>query len=302
MFKRFSGCFQFLIVISLFIKSICELFVSLYLYKKYHMITAKVLVYKNNKDLSKPCPFKLRITERSISKYFPIIIHSKFNNQPIVGMIPAEFDRIKSAKRRGIDEKNFFEEITEIENKAVGIIKKMPVFSFEKFEAIMFKEKGFGKSVSELYKIVIEELYADDRIGTAMSYNCSLVSLMKFNNGKDFKFSDITTTFLKRYENQITRIEGKSITTVGIYLRALKAVYNRAISEGIIDKSVYPFGEKKYNIPTGKNIKKALKPSDIALIWNYRSTDVNKIKARDFWIFSYLCNGMNIKDIIPIAS
>ena len=52
--------------------------------------------------------------------------------------------------------------------------------------------------------------------------------------------------------------------TQGIYLRNLRAIFNEAIADGIISKEkCYPFGRRKYQIPTGRNIKKALKLEQI---------------------------------------
>jgi integrase len=89
--------------------------------------------------------------------------------------------------------------------------------------------------------------------------------------------------------------EGKKFTTIGIYVRNLRAIYNQQK----IDKSIYPFGEAKdkYSIPTSRNIKKALTVEEIAKIYNYKAeTNSTKEMAKDYWIFLYLCNGMNVKD------
>ena len=88
---------------------------------------------------------------------------------------------------------------------------------------------------------------------------------------------------------------GNSISTVGIYLRSLRAIYNVQN----IDKSVYPFGKgkNKYSIPTSKNTKKALAIEEIAKIYHYKAEpNSTKEMAKDYWIFLYLCNGMNVKD------
>jgi integrase/recombinase XerD len=89
--------------------------------------------------------------------------------------------------------------------------------------------------------------------------------------------------------------KGNSISTVGIYLRSLRAIYNLQN----IDKSVYPFGtgKNKYTIPTSKNTKKALTVQEIGKIYNYEAEpNSTKEMAKDYWIFLYLCNGMNVKD------
>jgi hypothetical protein len=53
------------------------------------------------------------------------------------------------------------------------------------------------------------------------------------------------------------KANGLSKSTIGIYLRPLRAIYNEAIEAGFAkgDKS-YPFGRRKYQIPSGRNVKK----------------------------------------------
>jgi integrase/recombinase XerD len=75
--------------------------------------------------------------------------------------------------------------------------------------------------------------------------------------------------FLKDYENWMLR-RGRSITTVGIHMRTLRAVFNEAIYQEVISKEFYPFGKRRYQIPVGRNIKKALPLSDIGKIYNYQ--------------------------------
>ena len=53
----------------------------------------------------------------------------------------------------------------------------------------------------------------------------------------------------------------------------------------------------RYLIPSGRNIKKALDKNTIAKIYYAGSLTQSQEKAKDFWFFSYACNGMNIKDI-----
>jgi integrase/recombinase XerD len=92
---------------------------------------------------------------------------------------------------------------------------------------------------------------------------------------------------------------GNTKTTVGIYTRNLRSIYNYGISKNVIKKDEnYPFGKRKYVIPSGSNKKKALSQNEVSLIYNYQTTaNSPEDKAKDFWIFSYLCNGINFKDI-----
>ena len=112
-------------------------------------------------------------------------------------------------------------------------------------------------------------------------------------------FADITPKFLERYEVEMIS-RGMSLTTVGIYLRGLRAIYNIAIMDGVVSRDNYPFGPKKYRkyeIPIGRNIKKALDIEDIRKIKNANSLPTEHQFARDMWMFSFYCNGMNMADI-----
>lgn len=83
-----------------------------------------------------------------------------------------------------------------------------------------------------------------------------------------------------------------------MYLRALRAVFNEAIAQKMIKKDeCYPFGRRLYRIPTGRNIKKALELPEIQKIYNHLPETESELKARDFWLFSYFGNVMNVKDI-----
>lgn len=91
--------------------------------------------------------------------------------------------------------------------------------------------------------------------------------------------------------------QDKSLTTVGIYMRSLRTIFNNVISDGLLNIEYYPFGRKKYEIPTSRNVKKALSLHEISKIYFYEAPEGSASeRARDYWIFLYLCNGINIKD------
>ena len=95
--------------------------------------------------------------------------------------------------------------------------------------------------------------------------------------------------------------EEKALTTVGIYLRPLRCIFNLAIQEGDIPAEIYPFGKRKYRIPAGRNVKKALSMKDLKALYTFKVPKGSyQEKARDFWFFSYQCNGMNIRDIAEL--
>jgi integrase/recombinase XerD len=88
-----------------------------------------------------------------------------------------------------------------------------------------------------------------------------------------------------------------------MYLRNLRTIFNMAIEDGVITRDIYPFGRRRYQIPAVRNIKKALTKEEILLIMKHPLELLsNKDKARDFWVLSYLCNGLNIKDLLNLKN
>lgn len=187
-----------------------------------------------------------------------------------------------------------------VSGKASGICNKFEDFNFRVFEKQFFGTTRSKKDVYEAYQETIDAMKSLGKIGTASSYQSSLSSLKGFSPKLNFR--DITVEFLKDYERWLIA-DKKSITTVGIYLRPLRAIINQAIDEGSFSRDAYPFGKRRYQIPSGKNIKKALVREEIKRIYDYKGFSGTWLeKARDFFIFSYLANGMNMKDIAQLKN
>lgn len=207
----------------------------------------------------------------------------------------SELEKILTAVRRTDEQKEINTKLTTYLTKAEKIINKLDTaFSFEKFDEMYLEGRDVFGSVSYAFDKHIRDLETEGRIATAINYRASITSLESYK--KNLKFTDITPSFLKKYERWMLD-EGKSVTTVGIYLRALRSIFNQQD----IDRKLYPFGSGKYEIPSGKNIKKALTLEEIARIYNYEADPGSTEEmARDYWIFLYLCNGMNVKDFCSL--
>ena len=230
-------------------------------------------------------PVKLRVTFDRKQRYYP----TPFNLSKI------QFEKVMYNKRQTDDDKNLKKQILAYENKATDIIGSMKFFSWEKFEKQYYTNRGAKNSINNAFTIYLDKLKEEGRIGTAASYQDARNSLQKFS--PDAKFHDITPEFLRKYEKWMLDAD-KAIATVGIYLRSLRTIINIVISEGQLANEYYPYGKGKYEIPTGRNFKKALTLDKIGLIYNYMPKPGDSAAlAKDIWLFLYICNGINIKDL-----
>jgi site-specific recombinase XerD len=120
--------------------------------------------------------------------------------------------------------------------------------------------------------------------------------LKNYVGKSQLSFSSVTPKFLQQFEDDFLD-RGRSSSSVGIYLRALRAVYNNAIQSGDAKLEQYPFGKGRYVIPAARNVKKALTPKELRGLMDAKTATPEQDKARDFFFFSYASNGMNMKDI-----
>ena len=216
------------------------------------------------------------------------------------------FDDIFNSEKNVRGEKNEVKiYLQSIVSRANEVAKDIDNFTFEVFEKKMFRSKDANINIEYHYKNKIKTLKSFDQISTASNYDSSLKSLGTFLESKNkskiknLTFYDITSGWLNKYESFMVNDSGKSYTTVSMYLRALRTIFNDAINDNEIKQETYPFGKGKgkYQIPTTTGKKKALTLQQLKLLFEAETETPEEEKAKDFWFFSYACNGMNIKDI-----
>ena len=234
-------------------------------------------------------PVKIRVTFNRSSRYY----------STGYALSPGDFEKVMGKAPRG-DFKTIRKALIDREENARKLIEDIDVFSFEKFNQFFLNRKIKSDDIFCLLESKIKKLNDQERIKTARSNQNTVTTLKWFSKKSKMPIKRITEKFLEDYEKWMIN-RGRSITTVGIYARNIRAVFNDAIADGIVKHEYYPFGRKKYQIPTGRSIKKALRKNDVLKILNYQAKNEIEAYSRDIWIFSYLANGMNITDIANLT-
>ena len=241
------------------------------------------------------CPVKLVI-------YFD---RQKKRYDTKISLTEEEWEKINAPKLRDVTLKEKKAGLETLKIKAADIIKMLKEeFTFDAFEKLFFekeiKRTTEKQDIYAIFEDYIGKLKKEKRIGTASSYSDALKSLRTF--APKLTIKEIAVSFLEDYE-QFMLANGRSVTTIGIYLRSLRTIVNIARAEKIMSDEKYPFGlksHKKYEIPRANNIKKALDEAAITKIINYTPLTDDEAKARDLWLFSFFCNGMNMADIFSL--
>lgn len=266
----------------------------------------KLLHDTRRKKKGNKYPVKIRITYRRIQKYYPLG----------VDLTKSEWVKVFGDKpRNDMKEKRFT--IDSLKLKAENIIKELDPFDFTTFNKKFLTPRADAGNVYAAFQKRIDELQAKGQLGTASCYKCSLNSLKAYKERLFYK--DVTAKFLNDYHNWMKEqgnsktsenkknSKGNSNTTISMYLRCLRSIINKAISEGEFPKDTYPFGKYKYTVPASRNIKKSLTLEEIGLIQNFEpsKSDTARLRnsaeaanrAKDYWLFSYYVAGINFKDI-----
>ncbi|WP_299183934.1 site-specific integrase [uncultured Chryseobacterium sp.] len=237
-------------------------------------------------------PVKLRVYSNIEKKTKLYDIKKSYNRE--------DYEQITKPKvsKKFIEESIYLEAI---KNKANDIAKNITPFDFDIFEKNYSGNRYDKTNLIDFYNDRIEELEKNDQIGNAQFYRSSLNAIKKFINEKNpanvnnIHIMTIKKDWLKRFEKHLEK-ENKSISTIGAYLRPLRAIYNIALKENSIYEKTSPFN-KGYQLPSSTKVKKALTKKDLRKLLEAEPKTQEQQKAKDFWFFSFYANGMNINDV-----
>lgn len=262
--------------------------------RKKPWVTTAIILDTRTKKKDKTYPVKLRITYQREQKYYTIKGESYTEDK---------FEAIMNSDSRG-NNKDKRLKFTSIESRAIEIIdNELQEFSFQAFEGLYMNKRKRSLALQDIFENKITELKEEGKFQSAVLYNATLKSFTDFDEG--FSFSKISPKYLQQYEKWMVGVETdikrkKSYTTVGIYMRYLKSIINDAIRLGVFSAFDYPFGNSKdgkYQIPSSRPHKRALSLLEIKKLFEYNPQDMNEKLALSYFLFSYLCNGMNMADI-----
>lgn len=233
-------------------------------------------------------PVKYRITFNRDRKYFDSgfsLTVSDWNNLP-----RTKNNKLKETRDMLIDGN------TVIKDNIRELVKANN-FSFTILESRL--KKGDKTSINLAFEKKINKLKENGQVGTATIYDSAIKSLTDFNKNRVISFQAITVDWLRKFEMWFIDDDKNSYATVSIYLRCLRAIFNEALREGVV--SNYPFGRGKYEIPSSPGRNLALSLSQIKIIKDFQLEPTSTTyKMRDLWLFVYMANGMNIKDLITL--
>lgn len=157
------------------------------------------------------------------------------------------------------------------------------------------KETTFFKLAGEY----ISDLRKTGKHNRANTDEPRLNVFKEFLGGVDIDFSEIDAPLLKRLS--VYMIGKREVTerTVMNYYILIRTLFNRAISEGIVEQKYYPFGKGKIRIRVQNTIKIGLDEEEIKKIEGLDLEEGSTIwHTRNVFLFSFYFAGMRISDVL----
>jgi len=202
-------------------------------------------------------------------------------------------------------------------------VEKMMVAEKELLSEIIFSLEEQGKfsvtDIIRLYRLrksgvpmlpfaerLSNKLTAHGQFRTARAYLTASRGLAHFSGKECFTLTDIHPSLLKEFEANMLE-KGKTLNTVSFYMRNLRAIYNRAIRDSLVESPKQnPFEGVYTGVEQTK--KRALSREDMALLSRDllskkgQEGDTPKnlevlSKAQRLFLFSFHARGMSFVDV-----
>ena len=248
----------------------------------------KIIIDKRTRNkLGYPVKVYLKFKEKSIYINIGVEVEiEEFNNGIILGRTDAKkLNKIISSKKTKIDARLLDLELSN---------------ELYKFTSNSLKRELEGKNVKENKDELLFEPYfvkytvKFTSLGTIRTFKDTVSIIGKHTDIGALKFSDINRMWLKDFDLYMTN-KGLSTNTRGIYLRNIRAVFNDAINNEIVDFGIYPF--RRFSIKTEDSIPRAMTKEQLISLKDFQCTPA-KEKYRDLFMLSFYLRGLNMKDIL----
>lgn len=178
-------------------------------------------------------------------------------------------------------------------NKIIQALSQSSTFETDDI-VVRFQDNRLEQSFNAYICQQIARLKRLGKIRTSETYTVALRSFNGFMNDKEVLFDQLNADLFAEYKAYL-KGRGNTPNTISFYMRILKAVYNRAVEDGLTEqrhpfKSVYTGVEKTMKRAISLNDLKRIKGLDLSL-------KPNLDYARDMFLFCFYTRGMSFIDM-----
>lgn len=250
-------------------------------------------VLRKKKNSSGQFPIAVRITKDGQSVY-------KYTGQYV---LEKHWDEKNRKIKRSHPNSSLLNNLL-IQKIAEANAKLIESESKEEYEPVSLIKKKIDKD-KNLNFFDVATMHLDNLKGREKfhQYKTELGRINKFKDyvGKSYlHFNEITPNLLIKFQSYITIDLKRSPRTSMNYLILIRTIYNLAITEGIIDRSQYPFGKGKVQIKRFESHKIGLNEGEIKLLEKGKDLTNAQQLAIHVWLLSFYFAGIRVSDVLKL--
>lgn len=241
-------------------------------------ITPILWTYRKDKD--NKCPIKIRISENYRKRYITLGIYIKENQWDGKRVINHEDASEYNAKIN--------KAVSQAEIQSLELDGKKTTFK-------QIKDNYHRKTTvtfTDLANKVIEEYESSGMYGTVLIYRRMIKKVALVTSG-NLDFWDIDYAFLKTLETKM-RANGSKNNTILTIMNKIKALFNRAVKEDLVEYGASPF--LKYSLKRSPVKKEKLSMEEVYSIESLHLSGAEDL-ARDMFLFSLYNAGIRFGDL-----
>lgn len=249
------------------------------------MARYKITLYKGKALSDGSYPLSIRLRHKDKSKLVSLGLSFKLEQWDEIRQRPKQatpqvLSLINRKERLALDGLIYLQESGSfsLENWAAYIKGENKALVFPFWDSVILSEKRAGKD------------------SNAQIYQTAKNAFFNFAPS-DLDFKDISPALLSKFARDLYA-RGLRVNSVGNYLRTLRAIVNKAISEEIISRETYPFD--RFKIPRENTAKRALSKESVLKLWSFEPTTEGAQKAKDLFFLSLFTRGANLADLLEL--
>ncbi len=141
---------------------------------------------------------------------------------------------------------------------------------------------------------LINQMMEVKRTGNAVVYQTAVNRLIAFS-GEDITFEKMDYKLLEDFRHQL-QVQGLKTNSISNYFRSIRAIYNQAIKQKILERRFYPFHE--ITIKYERTTKRAITKEQIHQL-NQVSLEEDSTAKRslDYFLLSFYLRGISFTDL-----
>ena len=257
------------------------------------VVTFKALLDERRQKDDGTYPLKVRVTVDRKHKEIPLTVYLR----------QKEWDKNNNRVKPSYPNANL---ITQKITTALGKLQEITlrfdaqnkVFTVDDVIDTYLNKKDYRPTVIEYGKTIIAEMIHAGRVGNARVYKDAVFKLQKYTGEKRLFFENIDTAYLLKFDNDML---GEGITVNGIanYMSQIRALYNRAIKEGIVELKYYPF--TNYRIKREATVSRSLSVNEMkVIIAAPLIPDTAAWHNRNYFLLSFCLIGISFADLFSL--